>query len=124
MSKNIIIVDDSNSIRKMVEFTLKTKGHNVIAANDGQDGLDKLSEQELHLIILDINMPRVDGFQFLETVRKNPAYENIPIVMLTTEGQDEDRQKAMGLGASDYMVKPFKPTELIEKVNHMLSNDR
>lgn len=123
MDKNIIIIDDSNSIRKMVEFTLKTKGYNVTTACDGQEGLDRLSEQGYQLIILDINMPKVDGFKFLEFVRENEDHRKIPVIMLTTEGQDEDREKALSLGARDYMVKPFKPTELIAKVNEILSND-
>ncbi len=121
MSKNIIVVDDSNSIRKMVEFTLKTKGYVVGTACDGQEGLDMLEEKDYDLVILDINMPKVDGFKFLETIRANEKHLEIPVVMLTTEGQEDDRNKALDLGATDYMVKPFKPTELIEKVNQILS---
>lgn len=107
----------------MVEFTLKTKGYDVTTACDGQEGLDRLREKSHQLIILDINMPRVDGFKFLEAVKEDEGCRNIPVVMLTTEGQDEDREKALKLGAIDYMVKPFKPTELIEKVKQILSND-
>ena len=105
----------------MVEFTLKTKGYTVGTAVDGQEGLDMLEEKDYDLVILDINMPKVDGFQFLETIRGNEKHQKIPVVMLTTEGQDDDRNKALKLGATDYMVKPFKPTELIEKANQILS---
>ena len=124
MSVNILVVDDSNSIRKMVEFTLKTKNYNVVTACNGKEGLEELSKLDYQLIILDINMPQVDGFKFLEVAKGEDAYKNIPVVMLTTEGQDEDREKALKLGAENYMVKPFKPTELIEKVHRILSNEK
>lgn len=121
MNKSILIVDDSQSVRKMVEFALKSRRYEVVVADDGQEALDLLPTKPLSLIILDINMPRLDGLSFLKIVREKDSYADLPILMLTTEGQDSDRDKAMSLGATDYMVKPFKPTELLERVDRLLN---
>ena len=123
MGKNILAVDDSSGVRKMVKFALKTKGHDVVTAVDGQEGLEKLMEGDYELIILDINMPRLDGFGLLDKLKKIPEKADIPILMLTTEGQEEDKDKALRMGANTYMVKPFKPTELISTVEKMLGNE-
>jgi len=123
MGKNILAVDDSSGVRKMVKFALKTKGHDVVTAVDGLEGLEKLMEGDYELIILDINMPRLDGFGLLDKLKKIPEKADIPILMLTTEGQEEDKDKALRMGANTYMVKPFKPTELISTVEKMLGNE-
>lgn len=123
MGKNILAVDDSSGVRKMVKFALKTKGHDVVTAVDGREGLEKLMERDYELIILDINMPRLDGFGLLDKLKRIPEKADIPILMLTTEGQEEDKDKALGMGANTYMVKPFKPTELISTVERMLGNE-
>lgn len=120
MSKSILAVDDSSSVRKMVKFALRTKGHEVVTAADGQEGLEKLMEGDYHLIILDINMPRLDGFGLLKQLKRMPERADIPILMLTTEGQEEDRDRALSMGVTTYMVKPFKPTELISTVEKMI----
>jgi len=105
----------------MVEFALKSRGYTVIAATDGQEALEHLERGgQFNLVILDINMPRLDGLSFLQTVRANPAWMAIPILMLTTEGQDADKERALALGATDYMLKPFKPTELLTHVSKIL----
>ena len=95
MGKNILAVDDSSGVRKMVKFALKTKGHDVVTAVDGREGLEKLMEGDYELIILDINMPRLDGFGLLDKLKKIPEKADIPILMLTTEGQEEDKDKAL-----------------------------
>ena len=123
MGKNILAVDDSSGVRKMVKFALKTKGHDVVTAVDGLEGLEKLMEGDYELIILDINMPRLDGFGLLDKLKKIPEKADIPILMLTTEGQEEYKDKALRMGANTYMVKPFKPTELISTVEKMLGNE-
>ena len=121
MSARILTVDDSMSIRKMIEFALKSKGYIVMAAADGQEGLEILERDErFELLVLDINMPRMDGLTLLRNVRQRPEWKKLPVLMLTTEGQDADRDQALELGATDYMVKPFKPTELIERVAKLL----
>lgn len=125
MTEKILTVDDSMSVRKMIEFALKSKGYVVSGASDGQEGLEILERGErFDLVVLDINMPRMDGLTLLKTVRGRPNWSRLPILMLTTEGQDTDRDQALSLGASDYMVKPFKPTELIERVAQLLEQNR
>ena len=114
MSKKILTVDDSPSVRKMVEFSLKSKGYAMGSAGDGQEALDLLSQEPYDAIILDVNMPRMNGLEFLEKRLENDEIATIPVIMLTTEGQDEDRDKAISLGATAYIIKPFKPSQLLE----------
>ncbi|MDY6988714.1 MAG: response regulator [Thermodesulfobacteriota bacterium] len=120
MKKRILIVDDSPSVRKLVEFTLKSKGFQVTPAEDGLQALELMGKEQFDAIILDINMPRMDGLKFLEKMRPDDAYASTPVIVLTTEGLEEDRDRAMELGATAYMVKPFKPTQLLGFVDKML----
>lgn len=113
MSKKMLTVDDSPSVRKLVKFTLKAKGFQVSSAGDGEEALDLMKEESFDAIILDINMPRMNGLEFLKHIKANDQYASIPVIMLTTEGQDDDKDKAISLGATAYMVKPFKPTQLL-----------
>ena len=113
MKKKILAVDDSSSIRKLVEFSLKSKGYSVTSAENGQVGLEMLAKDAFDVIVLDINMPKMDGFEFLRRIKADDAYACLPVLILSTEGQEQDKQKAIELGATDYIVKPFKPTELI-----------
>lgn len=113
MKKKILAVDDSSAIRKLVEFSLKSAGFLVATVQNGQEALEAIAKSQFDAIILDINMPKMDGFEFLKQAKPQAAYAAIPIIMLTTEGQDEDKERALALGATDYIVKPFKPTELI-----------
>jgi len=121
MKKRILIVDDSPSVRKLVEFTLKSKGFQVTPAEDGLQALELIGKEQFDAIILDINMPRMDGLKFLEKMRPADAYVSTPVIVLTTEGLEEDRDRAMELGATAYMVKPFKPTQLLGFVDKMLN---
>ena len=121
MKKKALSVDDSPSVRKLVEFTLKSKGFQVASAQDGQEALELLAKEQFDVIILDINMPRMDGLEFLQKMRPNDAYASIPVIVLTTEGLEADRDRAMDLGATAYIVKPFKPTQLLSLVDKMLA---
>ena len=121
MSKRILTVDDSPSVRKMVEFSLKSKGYVMGAAGDGLEALERLAEDQYDAIILDVNMPRMNGLEFLDKVKSDSTHASIPVIMLTTEGQDEDRDRAMSLGATDYIVKPFKPSQLLSLLDEILS---
>jgi len=116
----ILIVDDSTSIRKMVEAALRFGGFSVAGAVDGMDALEKLQRDPYDLVVLDINMPRLDGLSLLKIVRARPRWAMLPILMLTTEGAEADRDRALALGATDYMVKPFRPTDLLERVTGLL----
>lgn len=121
MQRRVLAVDDSSSIRKLVEFSLKSKGFEVDTSADGQEGLEFLAKETYHAIILDINMPRVDGFEFLARIKKDPTYSHIPVIILTTEGQEEDKNRALQMGAAEYLIKPFRPSELIEVMGRILS---
>ncbi len=120
MSKRIITVDDSPSVRKMVEFSLKSKGYVMGSASDGIEALELMRQEPFDAVILDVNMPRMNGLEFLENIKHDENLAAIPVIMLTTEGQDEDRDKAMALGATAYIVKPFKPTQLLSLLEEIL----
>lgn len=121
MAKTILIVDDSKSVRNLVSFIMKKEGFAVVTAEDGLDGLEKLYASEgIDLIISDVNMPRMDGFSFIKTVREQEAYRDIPILVLSTEGQDKDIQEGMSLGVNMYMVKPAQPEKMVKNVRMVL----
>ena len=120
MTPTILAVDDSTSVLKMVESALRYKGYAVVAAADGVEALEALEREQFNLVVLDINMPRMDGLSLLKTIRERPEWAGLPILMLTTEGQEADRDRALAMGATDYMVKPFKPTQLLERVAALL----
>lgn len=121
MPKHILIVDDSKTVRNLVAFIMKKEGFKVTAAEDGLDGLEKLySASEVDLIVSDVNMPRMDGLTFIKTVREQEAYRDIPIVVLSTEGQDKDIQTGLTVGANLYMVKPAQPEKLVRNVKMLL----
>ena len=122
MSKHILIVDDSKTIRNLVAFILKNEGYKITAAEDGLDGLEKLyaAAGEVDLIISDINMPRMDGFTFIKTVREQDIYRDLPIVVLSTEGQEKDIKTGISLGANLYMVKPAQPQQMVRNIKMLL----
>ena len=120
MSRKMLTVDDSPSVRKFVKFTLKAKGYEVSSAGDGLEALDLLKQEVFDAIILDINMPRMNGLEFLSAIKADDQYAGMPVIMLTTEGQDDDKDKAVALGATAYMVKPFKPTQLLMLLEKIL----
>jgi CheY-like chemotaxis protein len=118
----ILIVEDDPMVAKLYKTKLEMEGFEVIEAGEGQDGLQKLS-QNPHLILLDLMMPIMDGFEFLETIKKNQKYKNIPVIALTILGQDVDIQKAKRLGAVDYLVKTdLTPKQVVEKIREHLPN--
>jgi two-component system chemotaxis response regulator CheY len=119
--KHILIVDDSKTVRNLVAFIMKNEGLRVTTAEDGLDGLEKLySNPDIDLIISDINMPRMDGFTFIKNLREQEAYRDLPIIVLSTEGQEKDIQQGLNLGANMYMVKPAQPEKLVRNVKMLL----
>lgn len=121
MPKHILIVDDSKTVRNLVAFIMRKEGFKVTAAEDGLDGLEKLySMEKVDLIISDVNMPRMDGFTFIKNVREQETYRDVPIVILSTEGQEKDIQQGLGLGANLYMVKPAQPEKMVKNVRMLL----
>lgn len=116
----IITVDDSNSLRRMVAFTLKQAGHDVVQAVDGSDGLAKIREQKIDLALVDVNMPSMGGIEMVTKMRQIPEYQKTPILMLTTESSDEKKQEGRRAGATGWIVKPFSPEQLLGIVQKVL----
>jgi two-component system, chemotaxis family, chemotaxis protein CheY len=119
MSKRILIVDDSASVRQVTSIALTRAGYEVIEAVDGQDGIDKLVGK-IHLIISDVNMPRMDGISFLKAVKGNPAYKFTPVIMLTTEAGEEKKSEGRAAGAKAWIVKPFQPQTMLDAVSKLV----
>lgn len=120
MSKIILTVDDSPSIRQMVSFTLKSAGYEIIEAVDGQDGLDKARSKSVNLILSDQNMPKMDGLTMIKALRGLPQYKTVPILMLTTESSDAMKAQGKAAGATGWLVKPFDPQKLLEVVKKVI----
>ena len=111
---NILVVDDDKEIVKAIEIYLNKEGYNIIKAYNGEEALKKLEENEIHLIILDIMMPKKDGIETLKDIRKG---KTIPVILLSAKSEDEDKIEGLDLGADDYITKPFNPLELLARVN-------
>lgn len=119
MSRTIMTVDDSASVRQMVSLTLKEAGYSVIEACDGKDALAKLSGT-VDMIVTDLNMPNMDGIEFIKNVRAKAQYKFVPIVMLTTESQASKKDEGKSAGATGWIVKPFKPDQLLAVTKKLL----
>lgn len=120
MPKTIMTVDDSNSVRQMVALTLRQQGFDIVEAVDGLDALQKIKNQPVDMLITDLNMPNCDGISLIEQVRAMASFKFLPILFLTTESSDEKKQKAKACGATGWIVKPFKPEQLVQVVKKVL----
>lgn len=120
MSKMILTVDDSPSIRQMVAFTLKGAGYGVVEAADGVDGLSKATSQSFALILTDQNMPKMDGISLIKALRALPQYRSTPILMLTTESGETMKTQGRAAGATGWLVKPFDPQKLLDIVKKVI----
>ncbi len=120
MSKTVLIVDDSASLRQVVSIALRGAGYEVIEACDGKDGLAKLNGQKIHLIISDVNMPNMDGFTFVKNVKQQPSYKFTPVIMLTTEAGEDKKASGQAAGAKAWMVKPFQPSQMLAAVSKLI----
>ena len=119
---NILVVEDSPTMRQLISFAMKRiPNARVIEATDGVDALKKLSSDKIDLILADINMPVMDGLKLVSLVRGNPVFKDIPIIMVTTEGAEEDRKRAIAIGANAYLPKPIQTQELLKLVTTFLS---
>ena len=119
---NILVVEDSPTMRQLISFAMKRiPDARVIEATDGVDALKKLSSDKIDLILCDINMPVMDGLKLVSLVRGNATFKDIPIIMVTTEGAEEDRKRALAIGANAYLPKPIQTQELIKLVTTYLS---
>lgn len=120
MAKTILVVDDSPSIRQVARLALSEAGFDVIEAVDGKDALGKLGLKRINLIVCDVNMPNMNGLEFSGAVKAMKDYRFTPIVICTTEGRRDLVEQGRALGVKAWMVKPFKPEQLIETVNKLL----
>jgi two-component system chemotaxis response regulator CheY len=119
MGKTIMTVDDSASVRQMVRFTLRSAGYEVIEAADGQDALARL-KGPVHLVVTDLNMPRMDGIELIRSLRALAPYKYVPVIMLTTESHDSRKQAGKAAGATAWVVKPFGSEQLLAVVRKVL----
>ena len=120
MGKLIMLVDDSASLRQVVGIALKSAGYDVLEACDGRDALNKLAGQKVHLIVSDVNMPNMDGISMVKEVKKLPNYKFTPIMMLTTESDQEKKMQGKAAGAKAWLVKPFQPPTLLDAVSKLV----
>ena len=118
--KRIMTVDDSPSLRQMVALTLESAGYEVVEASDGRDAVAKLGGREFHLFVTDLNMPGMDGIELTRKLRAMPEYRFVPIVLLTTESNQEKKMQGKAAGATGWIVKPFKPADLLATVKKVM----
>ncbi len=121
MAKCVLVVDDEPNIVLSLEFLMKREGYTVTTAADGDAALKAVEARTPDLILLDINMPRRNGFDVCQTLRADPKYKDVKIMMLTAKGRDVDQEKGLALGADDYVTKPFSTQEVVAKVAELLS---
>jgi two-component system chemotaxis response regulator CheY len=120
VSKTILTVDDSASIRQMVSFTLKQAGYNVVEGVDGQDGLSKAKTNQIDLVITDLNMPNMTGMELIRALRQENNFKYTPILMLTTESDDSKKMEGKQAGATGWIVKPFNPEQLLKVIQRVM----
>ncbi len=117
----VLVVEDSPTMRQLIVFALRRiRGFQIVEANDGVDGLKKLSAEKFDLILTDINMPIMDGLKLVSMVRNDPSYKETPIIVITTEGATEDRERALALGANEYITKPIQTMKILETVRKLM----
>ncbi|OAI29612.1 Fis family transcriptional regulator [Methylosinus sp. R-45379] len=119
MSKTILTVDDSRTMREMLMLALSDAGFSVVQAEDGVHGLEVLEKATPDVIVTDINMPRMDGFGFIEGVRRHEKHRGVPILVLTTESDGEKKDRARRAGATGWIVKPFNPVKLVDAIRRV-----
>jgi DNA-binding response OmpR family regulator len=118
----ILIADDERDIRDLVAFTLKFAGHEVIATTNGEEAYQTALQVIPDLILLDVRMPRMTGYEACQAIKANAATQNIPVVFLSAKGQESEVQTGMEAGAEEYILKPFSPDQLIARVSSILAN--
>jgi len=121
MSKTILVVDDSASMRQVVSIALKSASFEVFEAGSGEEALAFLDGRRVNLIISDVNMPGIDGITLVREVKKRPAYKFTPVMMLTTESQPEAIERGRQAGAKAWMIKPFKPDEMLTTISRIIT---
>ena len=120
--KRLLLVEDEVDMQEMVRMRLEASGYEVLVASDGQEALDKAHQEKPDLIILDIMLPKMDGYKVCGLLKADARYNKIPIIMFSARAQDQDKVTAQEVGANDYICKPFNPKELLEKISNLLQN--
>ncbi len=120
MRKSILVVDDEPNISLSLQYLMKKMGYEVRTASDGEAALQEVENAPPDLILLDVNMPKRNGFEVCETIRANPAWCQVRIVMITAKGRDIEKEQGLALGADDYITKPFSTQEVMAKVKDIL----
>ncbi len=121
MASSVLIVDDEPNIVLSLEFLMRKAGYEVRVARDGEAALVAVAERRPDLILLDVMMPKRDGYDVCQTIRANPDWQGIRIIMLTAKGRQIEREKGLAMGADDYITKPFSTREVVERVRHYLA---
>lgn len=122
MARKILAVDDEKHIVRLVQVNLERQGYEVVTANDGKEALEKVDSERPDLVVLDVMMPYMDGFEVLQNLRRNPSTRDIPVIMLTAKAQDADVFRGWQSGVDCYLTKPFNPMELISFVKRIFSS--
>ena len=121
MSKGrILVVDDEIYIVHILDFSLGMEGYEVLTALDGEQALERLKSDKPDLIVLDIMMPKVDGYEVCRAIKANPETQHIPVILLSAKGRNVDQKMGFDVGADDYITKPFSPRKLVERINALL----
>ncbi len=118
--KTILCIDDAKTIRMLVKKALEPEGYTVVEAENGKDGLDKCNGSEINFFLVDVNMPVMDGFEFVKELKKKEKYSSVPVVFLTTESSADKKAMGKDLGVNGWIVKPFEPAGLIKVVNMLV----
>ncbi len=121
--KKVLIIDDSEVLRRITAFNLQKMGYEIREAIDGVDGLEKIKDFHPDLVLLDIMMPRMDGFTVLKKMSEDPSMKEIPVIVLTAKGGEDDEKEALRLGAIKVLTKPFSPKQLVETVKQVIGNE-
>lgn len=121
MKKAILVVDDSPIIRKVINFSLSLKGYEIIQVSDGMQALEQLSCDNIDLIITDLNMPNINGYELISTIRENEDFRKTPIIVLSNLSEMEDVERALQCGANSYLVKPFEKDGILQEVSKYIN---
>ncbi len=123
MTYSVLVAEDEPNIVLSLQFIMKKAGLNVRVAEDGEDAVREMEKEKPDIVLLDIMLPKRDGFSVCEAIKRNSEWSDVKVVMLSAKSREEDKQRAMDLGADDYITKPFSTRELVERVKELVIND-
>jgi len=124
MTHSVLVVDDEPNIVLSLEFLMKNEGHEVRVAKDGAEAISAFQEKVPDLVLLDIMVPKLDGYAVCESIRANPDWQHVPIIILTAKGRETEKEKGLSAGADDFVTKPFSTRDVVERVEKLLSAGR